>query len=491
MKKYLFLAFIFLLICGISFAGQVSLTTYYPAPFANYSQIRLVPNSSQPTCDSNHIGVLYVNTSGELQYCSSGGWSQQSAIWNLHANSQNSGMHVISPLNDVGGLQVGLGAANPTPGVKLQIGGDANGFLEGEGPVSGLLGGTAVLIRPAGFFRDVYLALAAYGNDSSSHTAGITFGTTNNPVYSYIRYNYQGTKDTFEEGKLLFSAKGNKGDSMVLDSNGGLGIGIGGATPHAKLVVKGPVAIGSDEEVSPYEFNDVNGDIAQADLSVNGIAYLGNATIGGEPYEFTDEYGSQEMASLSVNGVAYFGNEVIINAPVRLVPNTNSVEPTCDSNHIGTLYVNGSGNLLYCASSGWVQQSSFWLQMYPPESHMMAPTDYTNHITLNNQDLYFRPEPNHGIGYYSTWNGSALNGPVLYGWDAGALGTVGNGTPNKTQNPLALYWNREGNVGIGKTNPTTALDVNGDIKASGLLGGAGYVCVDDAGKLYRKTGSCP
>ena len=88
-----------------------------------------------------------------------------------------------------------------------------------------------------------------------------------------------------------------------------------------------------------------------------------------------------------------------------------------------------------------------------------------------NYDLYVR-DLNHGIGYYGgakTWNGFAPDGPIVYGYSGGALGTCQSTNGSTTKTPanlsVALTWTSTGKVGIGTTAPTQALDVNGGILA--------------------------
>lgn len=87
-----------------------------------------------------------------------------------------------------------------------------------------------------------------------------------------------------------------------------------------------------------------------------------------------------------------------------------------------------------------------------------------------NFDLYLR-DLNHGIGYYGNskkWNSYAPDGPIVYGYGGGALGTC-QSTNGITKTPanlaVALAWTSAGQVGIGTTGPTQALDVNGGILA--------------------------
>ncbi|MBI5804291.1 hypothetical protein HY450_03540 [Candidatus Pacearchaeota archaeon] len=78
-----------------------------------------------------------------------------------------------------------------------------------------------------------------------------------------------------------------------------------------------------------------------------------------------------------------------------------------------------------------------------------------------------------------TQNGTAINAQILgndgYGFYQSGLGKN--------------YF--ESRVGIGITNPTEELDINGNVKISDLNGtGNAYVCVGATGKLYRSQTPC-
>jgi len=102
-------------------------------------------------------------------------------------------------------------------------------------------------------------------------------------------------------------------------------------------------------------------------------------------------------------------------------------------------------------------------------------------ITSPNSFLVKNGDSNHGLKYgYNTFASNPTDGPILYGWDAGGLGTKRN-----SEN-IALYWNYLGNVGIGTTIPAYPLDVSGEIHSSTYVSATAGLGVDSTtGTLGR------
>ena len=74
---------------------------------------------------------------------------------------------------------------------------------------------------------------------------------------------------------------------------------------------------------------------------------------------------------------------------------------------------------------------------------------FTSDVRLSDNDLFLRggTDTNHGIGWFGgsgrTFAGTAIDGPVLYGYTGGALGTT------KIAQGVALRWDYNGDVSFG------------------------------------------
>ncbi|MEO1435829.1 MAG: tail fiber domain-containing protein [Bacteroidota bacterium] len=109
--------------------------------------------------------------------------------------------------------------------------------------------------------------------------------------------------------------------------------------------------------------------------------------------------------------------------------------------------------------------------------------DVVGSVRVNDNDLFLRTgtDTNHGLGWYGStkaFSGFTLDGPVLYGFTGGALGTL-NGGVRKT----ALTWTDLGYIGIGTSNP-----INGKLEVSG---NAGVVNIGSHGYLNNSMSNGP
>ena len=90
---------------------------------------------------------------------------------------------------------------------------------------------------------------------------------------------------------------------------------------------------------------------------------------------------------------------------------------------------------------------------------MVVSVGPAGNINIIDKDLYLHGDTNHGIGWYGSGKPFAsinVDGPVLYGFSGGGLGTINGG--QKT----ALSWDNNSKVGINKTPGGDTLDVNGN-----------------------------
>ena len=97
-------------------------------------------------------------------------------------------------------------------------------------------------------------------------------------------------------------------------------------------------------------------------------------------------------------------------------------------------------------------------------------------------NLQLNNSANYGLGYYGSsrlFNGTAIDGPVLFGASGGALGSV-----NGTTQGIALRWDASSNVSIG-----SALSVGAAITATGsITSAAGVVAPGSGGFTFNAGG---
>jgi hypothetical protein len=79
-------------------------------------------------------------------------------------------------------------------------------------------------------------------------------------------------------------------------------------------------------------------------------------------------------------------------------------------------------------------------------------------VRIDDNTLYLRRnnDPNHGLGWFGSgklFANNNVDGPVLFGFSGGVLGTTNGGQK------VAMSWNKDGNVGIGISDPKAKLHV--------------------------------
>ena len=118
MKRFLIFLIFAGVIATVAVAEQVQFSTYIPAPLGKYDRIHLVPRAdlSEP-CE---IGVMYVNTSGELRYCQDDGGGNGSFGETAEGAWKQEGNNIFPKDTDTNpNISVGIGTS--TPGTFLHV----------------------------------------------------------------------------------------------------------------------------------------------------------------------------------------------------------------------------------------------------------------------------------------------------------------------------------------------------------------------------------
>jgi len=102
--------------------------------------------------------------------------------------------------------------------------------------------------------------------------------------------------------------------------------------------------------------------------------------------------------------------------------------------------------------------------------------DVVGNVRINDKDLYLRGffgDTNHGLGWYGTgktFATVALDGPVLYGYSGGALGSY-DGTIQK----VVLRWDNSGKIGVGTATPNEQLEITGNLRLPATTATTGII----------------
>lgn len=92
-KIPIFIVILAVLMVSVAFAEQLTLTTYYPAPFGAYDRLQLVPRVALPVADcdeSGEVGTMFVDNSDyTILYCKDNGgsyaWGPLPGLWTQNA----------------------------------------------------------------------------------------------------------------------------------------------------------------------------------------------------------------------------------------------------------------------------------------------------------------------------------------------------------------------------------------------------------------------
>jgi hypothetical protein len=111
MKKFILTLAILTLGTVTGRAETLTLTTYYPAPFGAYDQLRLVPRAA--LSGACQVGTIYVQTPDRIQYCRDNGgtgtWGTFPGVWTQNGNNIYPTDTALNP-----NLMVGIGTITPS-----------------------------------------------------------------------------------------------------------------------------------------------------------------------------------------------------------------------------------------------------------------------------------------------------------------------------------------------------------------------------------------
>ena len=117
---FIFSCYLLLATCYLAFAQteSITLTTYYPSPVGEYQNLRLNP-SGDPGCDATKEGLMYYdNGLNAIRVCGGAGpaWQDVGGGGPWDWDNPNNRVTLVDDAND----NVGIGTANPSAG-RLQV----------------------------------------------------------------------------------------------------------------------------------------------------------------------------------------------------------------------------------------------------------------------------------------------------------------------------------------------------------------------------------
>ncbi|MCA4894676.1 MAG: hypothetical protein ING84_06675 [Cytophagales bacterium] len=443
---------------------------------------------------TNAVGVLTNDGAGSLTWAPAGGGT-------------------VTTVSVVGANGFNGSVANATSTPAITIGTSLTGILKGTG--------TGISSAAAGTDYQAPITLTTTGTSGAATLVGNTLNVPN-----YVGTSYTAgtgltlTTNTFSVNTSQnISTLSNLTTNGLIKTSGGTGAlsiataGTDYLTPtgngsaltnlNASNISSGTLPVAQVPNLDASKITTgtfgsaqiTDGTIADADIS-------GTAAIAGS--KIVPAFGAQNITTTTGSGsiggglnvglangftINNSGNITKINGATTSFPATNAV---------GVLTNDGAGTLTWAAGSGWgltgntltgterigsdnAQPLAF--ETTNTERMRIDATgkvgigtttpneklDVAGNIRINSNDIYLLNVDGdiyHGLGWYGAgklFNSQLINGPILYGWDGGALG-IRQGSEN-----IALRWTTAGNVGIGNIAPTEKLDITGNLKFSGAL----------------------
>ena len=254
-----------------------------------------------------------------------------------------------------------------------------------------------------------------YSNHATSSCSAVAggYGNNANSIYGFVGGGYLNSVS----GYGAFVGGGEQNSASGYDAS------IGGGYQNSALGYEASVGGGYRNSANgSYSF--VGGGYSNRATNVYSTVPGGNANLAGGQYSFAAGQNSQALHTGSFVWADF-----------------SSVSP----------FASTAANQFLIRATGGVGIGGAPLD---------AMLDVEGNARINDFDLFFRgaSDRNHGLGWYGpgkTFAGISLDGPALYGYSGGALGTRQNSAEN-----LALFWNAAGAVGIGTTSPGARLHIS-------------------------------
>lgn len=263
-----------------------------------------------------------------------------------------------------------------------------------DGPVAygwsgGGLGATSSTNLALRWTGDGNVALDPLGQNTGNLLPGLTFGSGS--------------------GEGIASKRSTGGNQYGLDFYTSF-------QPRMSIAQSGNVGIGTNQ---PQTALHVNGTVTANALNTRGTVTAGALSV----VDVSDLHATNDM-SISVT------NDLKIKAGTSLDMTTKDVDISAS----GKITIKASGDLILKG----------------------AAISFTDNVkayglTLNDHDIDWRHDGYNGAGWYGVgkpFAGTTPDGPVLYGFDGGALGYANSGVGTN----IVLRWNSSGRVGIGTTS---------------------------------------
>lgn len=315
-------------------------------------------------------------------------------------------------------------------------------------------------------------------------TNGTTLGMFINSNFAYGQFSH--AMAPIGTDKVLISAPTSGGAAFIYATNGTLLTTItnppGGSSGFgsAVAVVDDKLFVGADSDSSfvgiAYLFSTFTyaGGVISEGVRVGGITQEMFATGAVDSTAILD--GTIVNADIAANAAISDTKLATINTTGKVANSATTATSANTGNAIvardasgnfsaGTITANGSALTSLNASalaSGTVSDArlSTNVALLNGSPTFNSQLSTSAGLRLNNTNIWLRAntDVNHGLGWFGSGKAFANatpDGPVLFGYDGGLLGTMNGGQK------IALSWDSSEHVGIGMTNPVAQLHVSG------------------------------